>query len=736
MALEVIRNTKKTLAKTLRGRKENGAPGEEDEATPSAAAVAGPQHAVGGAAGDTDVPLVLRNEQVVHVFHGVWWAFDAHIPDALRPGALFVTTATFGFLSDEGGFRAPLQLISAVARQGMRSGDVHWVTLTLKDFRVFRVRTPDARVADALTQAAFVESHESLFAFSRERIGESEGWRVYRPDVEWKRQLSRTPAGSEWRPFANSDYSVCSTYPKLLMVPKVCVTASKKKTPHLTFCVQSVPDGTLMNAASFRSRGRFPTLSYLHTNGRAITRAAQPLVGIKGARSVADEELLEAIRVCASPADPLYIVDARPKANAVANQAMGKGFESAKYYASTRLLFAKIANIHVMRDSRKDLSDVATCKDSHVAKAAANSQWLDHVQRVLVKGIEVASLVHVDEAPVLVHCLGEREQVLTQRGWGSLAEVAQWLRLDPSMLVAGFDPRTCEIVYERPEALVVNGRRLHGDAVSVRGLVVTAQHDMYLAGAGKRKAATLVRLGLVSRMLRGAPGGVRTRGELPGWTDDHLRAYAASACSPLAAWVWALSARQARVVVVEAAAAGSAAIARDDWSRLCLHAGVVAHTCGLGFDTECASDFVGGRDVAGSRYHGRTWCLRMPSGFLIARSASAANAHPLVVGNCSDGWDRTSQLTSLAMLLLDPFYRTIVGFEVLIEKEWLHFGHKFAQRLGHDPKRMANASDQEASSLNWPFCVVFVVVFFSRLRFVFPFRDPPCFFNSSIVCGS
>lgn len=49
-----------------------------------------------------------------------------------------------------------------------------------------------------------------------------------------------------------------------------------------------------------------------------------------------------------------------------------------------------------------------------------------------------------------------------------------------------------------------------------------------------------------------------------------------------------------------------------------------------------------------------------------------------VVVHCSDGWDRTAQLTSLAMLMLDSYYRTIRGFEALIEKEWLSFGHRFA----------------------------------------------------------
>lgn len=65
---------------------------------------------------------------------------------------------------------------------------------------------------------------------------------------------------------------------------------------------------------------------------------------------------------------------------------------------------------------------------------------------------------------------------------------------------------------------------------------------------------------------------------------------------------------------------------------------------------------------------------------IITKTIHLSNSHVLV--HCSDGWDRTSQLSALPQLCLDPYYRTAKGFAVLIEKDWVAYGHRFADRSG------------------------------------------------------
>ncbi|KIW06230.1 uncharacterized protein PV09_02706 [Verruconis gallopava] len=73
--------------------------------------------------------------------------------------------------------------------------------------------------------------------------------------------------------------------------------------------------------------------------------------------------------------------------------------------------------------------------------------------------------------------------------------------------------------------------------------------------------------------------------------------------------------------------------------------------------------------------------LLVDGGVRIARQVGIFHSHVLI--HCSDGWDRTSQLSSLAQLCLDPYYRTLDGFITLVEKDWLSFGHMFRHRTGH-----------------------------------------------------
>jgi myotubularin-related protein 3/4 len=79
------------------------------------------------------------------------------------------------------------------------------------------------------------------------------------------------------------------------------------------------------------------------------------------------------------------------------------------------------------------------------------------------------------------------------------------------------------------------------------------------------------------------------------------------------------------------------------------------------------------------------------------------NNRPVLV-HCSDGWDRTPQITTLAEIMLDSYYRTIEGFQILVQREWIAFGHKFGDRCGHGIG--ANDSNERSPVfLQWLDCI-------------------------------
>ncbi|XP_031963914.1 myotubularin-related protein 7 isoform X3 [Corvus moneduloides] len=104
------------------------------------------------------------------------------------------------------------------------------------------------------------------------------------------------------------------------------------------------------------------------------------------------------------------------------------------------------------------------------------------------------------------------------------------------------------------------------------------------------------------------------------------------------------------------------------------------------------SDFLWGLENSGWLKHIKAI---MDAGIFIAKAVAEEGVSVLV--HCSDGWDRTAQVCSVASLLLDPYYRTMKGFMVLIEKDWISFGHKFNHRYGNldgDPKEISPVIDQ------------------------------------------
>jgi myotubularin-related protein 1/2 len=69
----------------------------------------------------------------------------------------------------------------------------------------------------------------------------------------------------------------------------------------------------------------------------------------------------------------LYIADARPRKNALANGAMGGGSESSANYLQCEVVFLGIDNIHAMRDSLARLRDFL---DIHGAASSDGSSSL------------------------------------------------------------------------------------------------------------------------------------------------------------------------------------------------------------------------------------------------------------------------------------------------------------------------------------------------------------------------
>ncbi|XP_076315839.1 myotubularin related protein 6 [Tachypleus tridentatus] len=250
---------------------------------------------------------------------------------------------------------------------------------------------------------------EDLYCFhytaSNESLPKSFGWNKFNLQAEYTRM--GVPNKHWVLTTINLDYEICDTYPKYLYVP------ANASTP------------VLVGSSRFRSRGRLPVLSYLHKNEAALSRCSQPLSGFS-ARCVEDEQLLTCIlRTCPS-SKFMYVVDTRPKINAMANKAAGKGYENESFYENIKFQFFGIENIHVMRSSLNKLIEVSELKIPSMnafLTGLESSGWLKHVRSIIETAVFIAKALE-DRISVLVHC---------SDGWDRTAQTCSLasLILDP-----------------------------------------------------------------------------------------------------------------------------------------------------------------------------------------------------------------------------------------------------------------------------------------------------------------
>lgn len=269
------------------------------------------------------------------------------------------------------------------------------LVIQCKNFRIVHFIVPRERdchdIYNSLLQLSKQGKYEDLYAFSyNPKQNDSErlkGWQV----IDLAKEYARMGVPNEkWKlSDANREYKVCETYPRELYVPKSAILPM------------------IMGSSNFRSKGRLPVLSYCRQGTEAaICRCSQPLSGFS-ARCLEDEKLLKAISTANSGNHYMYVVDTRPKLNAMANRAAGKGYENEDNYSNIRFQFVGIENIHVMRSSLQKLLEVNGNKGLSVNdfySGLESSGWLRHIKAVLDAAIFLAKAIVVENASVLVHC--------------------------------------------------------------------------------------------------------------------------------------------------------------------------------------------------------------------------------------------------------------------------------------------------------------------------------------------
>ncbi|XP_058614633.1 myotubularin-related protein 1b isoform X1 [Onychostoma macrolepis] len=243
-------------------------------------------------------------------------------------------------------------------------------------------------VFETLSKYAFPLSHNlPLFAFKYRETFPEDGWKIYDPVAEYKRQ--GLPNESWIISKVNSSYELCETYPALLVLPS------------------NVTEDELKRVMAFRAKRRFPVLSWIHPESQAaIVRCGQPQVGPSDRRCREDERYLQTILDANAQSHKLCIFDARQSTVADTNKAKDGGYENESFYINVELNFLEIPNIHVMRESLRKLREVVypAIDQQRWFSSVDSTHWLEYIRLLLAGAVRIADRIESGKTSVVVHC--------------------------------------------------------------------------------------------------------------------------------------------------------------------------------------------------------------------------------------------------------------------------------------------------------------------------------------------
>ena len=472
--------------------------------------------------------------------------------------------------------------------------------------------------------------------------------------ADFKRQ--RLDSFHAWRiSEINDDYSICRTYPPIFGVPR-CVS-----------------DEDLKIAAAQRSSSRLPVLTWIHPlTGASLCRASQPLVGITSGHCHEDEHLLKQIREAT--------MDTRTQIKEESNIARGVYelvVSEQKIFQEGKSVMSGGANDFidsVYRSAEKEIMNLAepngrTWEGQKEDKKVEEYKEEEDIALLSALYSDSESDREVERDSDEESWDGDDDDDDDDDGYDddnlddSLGEGTRVInpeqKVDNNTKLTRYDEVSNEMMNDFGiTGLSISDTTLKDSNRSPRETKGLLRLSSNASSKSKSKKVTRLRI-LDARPLINAKGNA-----LMGKGHEVIDHLGGIECATI---------KFANIENIHAMRTSYCAL-----RSACSGAGGSCTSSGAGSNGS-GSDWL-------QAVHDSKWLQHLSD---LLKGAIYLACHlergDPCLAHCSDGWDRTSQLTAITQLLLEPYYRSIVGFRDLVCKEFVWFGHRFRSRgkTGH-----------------------------------------------------